>query len=58
MNALWEEYIFRILQKTQTDEMEVSFQNSDKFWEKTNSSRYSFKNQRRYFRHRHQMENH
>lgn len=33
MNALWEEYIFRILQKHKTDEMEVSFQNSDKFWE-------------------------
>lgn len=33
MNALWEEYIFRILKKHQTDEMEVVFQNSDKFWE-------------------------
>lgn len=33
MNALWEEYIFRILQKHKTDEIEVSFQNSDKFWE-------------------------
>ncbi|ADX66813.1 McrC family protein [Weeksella virosa] len=33
MNVLWEEYIFRILQKHKTDEMEVSFQNSDKFWE-------------------------
>jgi 5-methylcytosine-specific restriction enzyme subunit McrC len=33
MNALWEEYIFRILQKHTTDETEVSFQNSDKFWE-------------------------
>ncbi|MCB9074472.1 MAG: hypothetical protein R2760_09645 [Chitinophagales bacterium] len=33
MNALWEEYIFRILQKHKTDDMEVSFQNSDKFWE-------------------------
>lgn len=33
MNALWEEYIFLILQKHKTDEMEVSFQNSDKFWE-------------------------
>ena len=33
MNALWEEYIFRILQKHKTDEMEVSFQNSDWFWE-------------------------
>ena len=33
MNVLWEEYIFRILQKHKTDEMEISFQNSDKFWE-------------------------
>ncbi len=33
MNALWEEYIYRILQKHKTDEMEVSFQNSDQFWE-------------------------
>ncbi len=33
MNALWEEYIFRILQKHKTDEIEVSFQNSGKFWE-------------------------
>lgn len=33
MNALWEEYIFRILQKHKTDEVEVFFQNSDKFWE-------------------------
>lgn len=33
MNALWEEYIFRILQKHKTDEIEVSFQNSEKFWE-------------------------
>lgn len=33
MNTLWEEYIFRILQKHKTDEIEVSFQNSDKFWE-------------------------
>lgn len=33
MNALWEEYIFRILQKHKTDEIQVSFQNSDKFWE-------------------------
>lgn len=32
MNALWEEYIFRILQKHKTDEIEISFQNSDKFW--------------------------
>ncbi|MFV8379869.1 McrC family protein [Flavobacterium sp. LB3R33] len=33
MNVLWEEYIFRILKKHKTDEIEVSFQNSDKFWE-------------------------
>lgn len=33
MNALWEEYIFRILQKHKTEDIEVSFQNSDKFWE-------------------------
>ena len=33
MNALWEEYVFRILQKHKTEEIEVSFQNSDKFWE-------------------------
>ncbi|WP_172914990.1 McrC family protein [Capnocytophaga canis] len=33
MNTLWEEYIFRILQKHKTDEMQLSFQNSDKFWE-------------------------
>lgn len=33
MNVLWEEYIFRILQKHKTEEMEVSFQNTDKFWE-------------------------
>jgi len=33
MNALWEEYIFRILHKHKTAETEVLFQNSDKFWE-------------------------
>lgn len=33
MNVLWEEYIFRILQKHKPNEMEISFQNSDKFWE-------------------------
>lgn len=33
MNALWEEYIFRILQKYKPNEMEISFQNSDMFWE-------------------------
>ncbi|MBD8018066.1 McrC family protein [Kaistella pullorum] len=33
MNTLWEEYIFRILQKHKKDEIEISFQNSDRFWE-------------------------
>ena len=33
MNALWEEYIFRILKKHKTEDIEVSFQNSNKFWE-------------------------
>ncbi len=33
MNLLWEEYIFRILQKHKTEEIQVSFQNSDRFWE-------------------------
>lgn len=33
MNVLWEEYIYRILQKHKPEGMEVSFQNSDKFWE-------------------------
>lgn len=33
MNVLWEEYIFRILQKHKPEGIEVSFQNSDKFWE-------------------------
>lgn len=33
MNALWEEYIFRILQQYKTEDMEVSFQDWDKFWE-------------------------
>jgi len=32
MNALWEEYIFRILQKHKKDEEEVSRQESKKFW--------------------------
>lgn len=34
MNVLWEEYIFRILQKHKTEKMSISFQNSDKFWER------------------------
>lgn len=33
MNALWEEYIFRILHKHKPAETDVLFQNSDKFWE-------------------------
>ncbi len=33
MNTLWEEYIFRILQRHKTHEIDVTFQNSDKFWE-------------------------
>jgi len=33
MNVLWEEYIFRILKKHKPENMSVSFQNSDKFWE-------------------------
>ena len=33
MNKLWEEYIYRILQKHKPKEYQVSFQNSDKFWE-------------------------
>ena len=32
MNALWEEYIFRILQKHKKDEEKVFFQDSKKFW--------------------------
>lgn len=33
MNKLWEEYIYRILQKHKPEGYEVSFQNSDEFWE-------------------------
>lgn len=33
MNMLWEEYIYRILQKHKPDNVEVSFQNSTHFWE-------------------------
>lgn len=33
MNKLWEEYIYRILQKHKPEGYQVSFQNSDKFWE-------------------------
>ena len=32
MNALWEEYIFRILQKHKTNKMQVFSQDSKKFW--------------------------
>lgn len=33
MNKLWEEYIYRVLQNDPDSEYEVSFQNSDNFWE-------------------------
>ncbi len=33
MNKLWEEYIFRILHRYKPQGYEVSFQNSDTFWE-------------------------
>lgn len=33
MNKLWEEYIYRILQKHKPEGYQVSFQNSNKFWE-------------------------
>jgi len=33
MNKLWEEYIYRILQKHKPEGYKVSFQNSNKFWE-------------------------
>ena len=33
MNKLWEEYIYRILQKHKPTGYKISFQNSDKFWE-------------------------
>jgi 5-methylcytosine-specific restriction enzyme subunit McrC len=33
MNKLWEEYIYRILQKHKPTGYEVTFQNSDRFWE-------------------------
>ena len=34
MNKLWEEYIYRILQKHKPENTTVSFQNSTDFWEK------------------------
>ena len=33
MNKLWEEYIYRMLTKTKRDDIAVSFQNKQKFWE-------------------------
>jgi 5-methylcytosine-specific restriction enzyme subunit McrC len=33
MNKLWEEYIYRVLQNSQNSDFEISFQNSDSFWE-------------------------
>ena len=33
MNKLWEEYIFRMLQRAKTPGYKVAFQNSQKFWE-------------------------
>lgn len=32
MNKLWEEYIYRILQKHKPKEYQISYQNSDRFW--------------------------
>jgi 5-methylcytosine-specific restriction enzyme subunit McrC len=33
MNKLWEEYVYRMLQKGKPDNYKVEFQNSQKFWE-------------------------
>ena len=33
MNKLWEEYIYRVLQNSSNSDFEISFQNSDSFWE-------------------------
>lgn len=33
MNKLWEEYVYRMLQRANKKEYEVSFQNSQRFWE-------------------------
>lgn len=33
MNKLWEEYVFRMLQKGKPENYKVEFQNSQKFWE-------------------------
>ena len=34
MNMLWEEYVYRMLTKIQTDTLKVKFQNRKQFWEK------------------------
>jgi len=34
MNKLWEEYVYRMLQRASSKEYKISFQNSQKFWEK------------------------
>jgi 5-methylcytosine-specific restriction enzyme subunit McrC len=33
MNKLWEEYVFRMLQRANMEGYEINFQNSQKFWE-------------------------
>lgn len=33
MNKLWEEYVYRMLQRANMEGFEISFQNSQKFWE-------------------------
>ncbi|MDW5288878.1 5-methylcytosine restriction system specificity protein McrC [Formosa sp. PL04] len=33
MNMLWEEYVYRMLAKTQTEKMKVKFQNRKPFWD-------------------------
>jgi 5-methylcytosine-specific restriction enzyme subunit McrC len=34
MNKLWEEYIYRMLSRSKTDDITVDFQNSQEFWDK------------------------
>lgn len=34
MNKLWEEYIYRVLQNNPNSDYEISYQNSESFWEK------------------------
>lgn len=34
MNKLWEEYIYRMLLRSKTDDLNISFQNKKYFWEK------------------------